>query len=151
MWQSVSKEEVSPEDNSLSMHTYVHKHAHAFLKDGWGAMWWLFIPSLCHKHKGFFGFHENCVKCPNWGNSGADRGGKGNISLVFRLKDERGLKEGQGNVGHGYHRQKKALQHVIPQSHMALKSAKTCWPFTNYINYILKSHTNCTGTFSQLS
>lgn len=34
----------------------------------------------------------------------------------FRLQDEKDLLGGQGNIGHGYHRQKKALQHVIPQS-----------------------------------
>lgn len=46
------------------------------------------------------------------------------MRLVFRLKDEQDLQEGQGHVGHGYHKQKKTLQHMIPQSPMGLKSAK---------------------------
>lgn len=38
--------------------------AHTFLKDRRGAerQLTLFAPPLCHKHKGFFSFHENGMK-----------------------------------------------------------------------------------------
>lgn len=54
--------EVSPEDNTLGRHT----DARTFLKDGEGGgagrQLTLFAPPLCHKHKGFFSFHENGMK-----------------------------------------------------------------------------------------